>query len=131
MDSLYRSMKKAEDGFPETGRSSRKLGVRMDGVFRDLTPDLQNRVQPKTGGLSVTVDDPSQIPPARRPRWLPCGLSEDPLFHIAPSSVGSSLTIRVDAGAHALVEPAEPMLLPDYETAIEATRPHWQEAPPP
>ena len=107
------------------GRSARALGVRVDGPFTDITVDSTGRVVPGRGGMSVTVDDPTQMPPARRPKWLGHGLSEDPLFRVSTTQLGDGLTVRIDRGAHGLVEPDEARLLAEYEGLLAATRERW------
>lgn len=126
MDRLYRTMKKAPDGLPMPGRSARMLGVRVEGIHVDVRPDAQGHVLPGQGGMSVTVDDPLQMPVARRARWLARGASEDPLSAIEAMRIVPPLSVRVDAGAHALVEPAGPASLATYEADLASTRPGWE-----
>jgi hypothetical protein len=126
METLYRTMKSGADGRPITGRSARMLGVRVEGPHADVVLDDAGQVLPGRGGMSVTVDDPIQMPPARRPRWLGHGLSEDQLFALPIRAVGGALTVRIDRGAHGLVEPTQPRPLITYEVDLRATRPNWQ-----
>jgi hypothetical protein len=81
--------------------------------------------------MSVTVDDPLQMPVARRPRWLARGASEDPLFAIEAERILPPLSVRVDAGVHALIEPAVPRVLAAYEADLSSTRPVWELEPGP
>jgi hypothetical protein len=76
--------------------------------------------------MSVTVDDAHQMPPARRPRWLRNGASEDPLYVIGSAQVRAPLSVRVESGAHALVQPADRRSLKVYEADLAATREHWR-----
>jgi len=76
--------------------------------------------------MSVTVDDPTLMPPARRPKWLGHGLSEDPLFRLETTGLGKDLTVRIDRGAHGLVEPAAPRPLEQFEGLLAATRERWR-----
>lgn len=126
MERLYRTMRADADGLPHVGRSARGLGVRLHGPHADVTPDEDGRVHPGAGGMSVTADDPARMPVARRPHWLGHGASEDPLFRLDASTVVAPLTVRLDAGAHALIDPGAVMGLDGYERALAATRPGWQ-----
>jgi len=122
-------MKKGPDGLPAIGRSARTLGVRVEGKYADVTLDAAGRVLPAKGGMSVTVDEPKLMPPARRPTWLK-GAGEDPLFFINKEKIVSPLTIRLDKGAHAFVEPTLPRPLFDYENDLARTQPDWMEIEP-
>jgi len=126
MESLYRTMRADADGRPTVGRSARMLGVRVEGPHADVVLDDAGQVLPGRGGMSVTVDDPAQMAPARRPRWLGHGLSEDRLFALPAPAVGGALTVRMNRGAHGLVEPTQPRPLVAYEVDLAATRPKWQ-----
>lgn len=118
-------MKAGADGLPALGRSARSLGVRVDGPHADVRIDQRGCVLPATGGMSVTVDDPAQMPPARRPTWLHHGLSEDTLFAFGSPDLPDMLAVRIDRGAHGLVEPAAPRLLSEYEADLASTRRRW------
>jgi hypothetical protein len=119
-------MKKGLEGLPVVGRSARTLGVRVEGVHKDVEWDEKGLLHPGRGGMSVTVDDPAQMPVARRPTWLGRGASEDPLFVIDARLIESPLAIRVDVGAHALVEPAMPCTLESYEADLAVTQSLWR-----
>ena len=118
-------MKQDPDHLPKLGRSARTLGVRVEGSYQDVQLDGEGQVIPGKGGMSVTVDDPSKMPPARRPRWINNGRSEDPLLYIEYHRIQAPLTVRIDRDAHAMIEPTELRLLTDYEKDIASTRPHW------
>src|SRR5438034_10785458 len=53
--SMFRAMKADSDGYPTTGSSSRTLGVRIDGLSRDILVALDRTVSPGTGGMSVAL----------------------------------------------------------------------------
>ena len=131
MERLYRTMQTDADGLPRVGRGARMLGVRVKGHHADVAPDVDGRVHPGNGGMSVTVDDPMAMPVARRPSWLAFGASEDPLFLLGVPSVLAPLSVRSDIGAHALVEPGHVLNLETFEAALTATRPHWRGEPKP
>ncbi len=51
---------------PRCGPDARSLGVR---VHQDIKPDDKGDVHPETGGMSVSLDDPMNLPStAGRPR---------------------------------------------------------------
>jgi len=68
--SMFRAMKAEADGLPKVGRSSRELGVRIDGPIRDLPVGEDGMVEPETGGLSVALDAAQNLPKPRLPRSL-------------------------------------------------------------
>jgi len=80
-------MLKDETGGPVVGVLDNMLGARV-GV--DVRPDAAGNVQPAQGGISVTPEDPSRLPPHLRPIRLggQCGL---PLFKIDDGSLGRAL----------------------------------------
>ena len=121
-------MKPATDGLPQTGRGSRELGVRIDGPTRDLPVTPDGMVHPNTGGMSVALDTARNLPKPRLPKSLG-GEGRDPVFTLVSSErLLNSLTLRTDRYPHALVEPASPCLLADYESNLAATRAHWSKA---
>lgn len=122
---LFRAMKAAEDRLPSVGRSSRELGVRIEGEMRDLPVGPDEMVAPATGGMSVALDAAENLPKHRLPRSLG-GEGRDPVFSIASGHLASDLSVRVDRHPHALVEPARPCPLEEFESALAATRPAWR-----
>ena len=116
-------MTPAADGLPAVGQSARALGVRPP---TDPTPDvLADPVSPGGGGLSVAPLDPQNLPPFRRPAALG-GRGRDPVWVIAAHDLGPDLAFRRDSATHGLIEPARPMTLLEYETALAATRTRWR-----
>jgi hypothetical protein len=68
--SMFRAMKAEPDGLPKVGRSSRELGIRIDGPIRDLRVGEDGTVEPGTGGMSVALDAARNLPKPRLPRSL-------------------------------------------------------------
>ena len=68
--SMFRAMKQDSDGYPLVGRSGRMLGVRVDGPFQDLPVAKDGTVAPKTGGMSVALEESHNLPKHRLPRSL-------------------------------------------------------------
>jgi hypothetical protein len=118
----YRSMHTDPDRLAKIGESARELGVRPD---RDLPVDSRGFVAPMTGAMSITADDPMNLPPHRRPARYD-GTGRDPVFEIHGDSFGGSLLLRQDGRpSHDLVEPHAFCLFEDYQVALHATRPFW------
>ena len=123
---VFRAMLRAADGRPSCGDRDAMLGVR---VSIDVKVDPGGRVQPARGGMSVTPDDPVQLPPHFRPIALG-GLGKLPVFGIELSLLGAELSYRPDPKKplrHGFVEPAVAMRLVDYQAALAATAAAWQE----
>ena len=120
-------MKTEADGLPKTGRSSRELGVRIDGPIVDLPVSSDGTVAPGTGGMSVAVDAARNLPKPRLPRSLG-GEGRDPVFTMFGGALPRVLCLRVDRHPHAFVEPASRGPLDGYESSLAATRPLWSKA---
>lgn len=121
---LFRSMQSAEDGLPLLDASSRTLGARPQV---DIPIDDSGMVQPGTGGMSVSPDDPRNLPPHRRPPGFG-GTGLDQVFTIREADLGSDLVYRADPAnpsRHGFIEPMRPMTFQRYQVAIWATRTAW------
>jgi hypothetical protein len=135
MATLYRTMRKDEDGSPLVAPSTsllspaRGLGVR---VIVDIPLDEEGFVDRDTDGMSVAHDSPEHLPDHRRPVSLG-GESIDPLWKIEEEEIGDTLNYRLDEPppGHGLIEPAWRMRLEDYELALAETREAWTECPEP
>ena len=125
MVQLYRAMKESAGGFPEIGASARTLGVRP-GV--DVPAwNAGDSLQPRQGGLSVSPDDPMNLPYFRRPPALQ-GVGKDPVWSIADLELGPDLIYRPDPAqaGHGFVEPARSMTLNEYQDALAQTQGRWK-----
>ena len=118
---LFRAMAKAEDGNPLIAPNH--LGVR-EGL--DIEPNADLNVRPKTGGMSVTPNDPMDLPQHRRPVELG-GTSKWHVWWIHDGKLPSTLSYRPDprSSTHGFVEPSNIMSLNDYQSAIAGTAPTW------
>jgi hypothetical protein len=125
-------MWKDEDGSPRLGRTALDLGVRYPG---DVEVGENGDVGPNGGGMSVS---PSWrlLPSHRIPRRLrdQVGKARGPdeaacfRFGDGPFEVGGfadGLVLTPDSPRHAVVEPASPMPLANFEAALAATRADW------
>jgi len=86
---LDRSMKSANDGHPEPGRTARTLGVRP-GV--DILVDVDDVVVivGGGGGMSVAPDCPGHLSEHRRPAEHG-GTGKDPVWELDVADLGSPL----------------------------------------
>ena len=129
---VFRTMIPDPDGLPRAGASLRTLGARP-GV--DIPVDGDGNVKPRTGGMSVTADDPKRIPKPVRPRSLG-GESRDTLFSMDTAVIPPSLVVRADkpappggiASLHRVVEPSEACSFGAYQFELHGTRKSWRAA---
>ena len=113
-------MKADPDLKPKTGDSSRSLGVRPEV---DIPLDENHRVQPGTGGMSTTADDPRRLPPHRRPKWL-SGIGADPVLKLRPIIPPLALATRQDGVPHhSLLEPSKSCQSVVYQGHLWSPRP--------
>ena len=123
---LYRSMRVAEDGLPEVAPTARTLGARP-GTDADIVVDAEGNVHPGTGGMSVSPNDPMNLPSHRRPPDLG-GTGKDPVWCISSCNLGPDLQYRPDPKdplGHGFVEPSRTMTLAEYQRALAETRTRW------
>ena len=100
------------------------LGVRTRGARCDIEVDATGSVHPETGGMSVTPDNPMDLPLHRRPRSL-LGTGNRPVWSIASAHIAGRLTVRQDRRTHWLIEPSSSMELAVFEEALADTAPRW------
>lgn len=128
MPNLFRAMRADQNGLPEVGANARSLGVRPG---TDTTAALgQDVVQPGVGGLSVSPDQPTNLPYFRRPQELG-GTGKDPVWSIDSNRLAPDLRYRVDptTPTHGFIEPAHAMTLDAYQAALAATHAMWNRVP--
>lgn len=112
------------DGAPVAGRSARSLGARPG---TDIPVDDAGLVRPGKGGMSVSPDDPHNLPRHRLPPELG-GTGKDPAWAIGEYELGDQLAYRPDPAnpTHGFVEPAGIMLFDEYQRALHATQARWR-----
>ncbi len=127
MPRLFRAMKEGAEGLPEEGESARALGIRPG--IDVLAGKPEEVVRPGQGGLSVSPDDPLNLPAFRRPPEYQ-GVGKDPVWTITAAELGPDLSYRPDpaSAGHGFIEPARPMTLGDYRRALTRTRSLWRRA---
>lgn len=118
-------MKEHTDGYPETGRSSRALGVRIEGPVSDIPVASDGTVTSQTGGMSVALDLAQDLPKPRLPRALD-GEGRDPVFRMFSVQLTPDLSVRPDRYPHACIEPMRRCLLTQFESDLTATRTSWR-----
>ena len=119
---LYRAMR-IDGETPEVAPN--QLGVRTEGEHADITPDADGTVWPDTGGMSVTPDDPEDLPYHRRPVSLE-GSCRWPVWVISSSDIVSPLVVQPQEETHWFIEPSHPMAVAQYTSALVGTAPLWQ-----
>jgi hypothetical protein len=125
MPRLYRAMKEDGQGLPEIGEGARYLGIRPG---KDVPVVLPNElVHPGQGGMSVSPDDPANLPYYRRPPEFG-GTGRDPVWVIDEGDLGPDLCYRPDPDnpGHGFIEPTRTMTKDAYEQALQATQRLWQ-----
>jgi hypothetical protein len=125
MPQLFRAMKEDDQGLPQIGPSARTLGVRPGADVPAKLP--REMVMPGQGGLSVSPDNPFNLPTYRRPVEFQ-GTGQDPVWIIADTDLGADLYYRPDPSnvGHGFIEPLRPMTLDNYERAITQTQTQWR-----
>lgn len=122
---MFRAMKADHQGLPVTGETARTLGARP-GV--DITEDASGMVHAGPAGMSVTLDDPMQMPKVRRPQNLG-GSSRDPLFCMRVSRLSHSLRLSPPSSRdswHGCITPGQTCLFREYQHNLHLTRPCWE-----
>jgi hypothetical protein len=119
-------MKEDSDGLPKVEDSARGLGVRPGTDVPASLPGDQ--VSSGEGGVSVSPDDPMNLPAHRRPSALQ-GTGKDPVWVIDIMDLDPNLIYRPDPRnpqGHGFLEPACPMPLVEYQQAVARTRDRWR-----
>jgi hypothetical protein len=118
-------MKADRDGLPVVEGSAEGLGVRLDGVTRDI-PVVRGIVTPVgRHGMSV-FGDPRQMHPQRRPTFLEGGKSLLPLFALDERDIPEGLGLtQPNEKTHMMVEPGRRMPIEEYVALLGATRERW------
>lgn len=122
MTHLYRAMAKDGDA-PRLSDSSSGLGVREG---HDLPVDEEGYVEPEAGGMSVTPEDPRLMRQSLRPRALG-GTGRHPLWALDEGHLPADLSWRPHGEGHGVVEPTQRTTFASYRTALQLTRPSWDE----
>lgn len=132
MPELFRPMKK-ENGLPRAEASKTGLGVVVgSGPDDDIPLQADSLLHPRTGGMSVSPDDPMFLPAWRRPKKFG-GTGKHPVWAISSDRIRDHITYWPDPPNpegvidHGLVEPSEPMSEGALQTALAATQEHWRE----
>lgn len=126
---VFRAMKQADDGYPEIGDSARTLGARFAHRFEkgvDILIGDDGRIRPKSGGISVAINSPENLPAHRRPKEFG-GTGKDPVFRLR-TPIRAALRIRVDEPEifHANIEPLTTCTPDEFRAEVRRTRNRWR-----
>jgi hypothetical protein len=137
MPTIYRSMKRAEDGLPIVGHRSKELGVRIPpDPNADIDADETENVVMNGQGMSV-ADHWQSLPRhliPKRLRYLVRGaigsnatacyrLGQGPFLS---SPVSDRLALVVDSDHHGVVCPSSETSVSDFQAALMETRIQWK-----
>jgi hypothetical protein len=126
---IYRAMKEAGSGRPEVGPTKRTLGAKPGvGRYDDIAVDGNGDVWPNTGGMSVNLLTPCNLPPHKLARSLGGVESNDPTWAIPIALLPQDLSLAPDPGnpLHVYVEPSFRMSLGSYQDSLATTAPFWE-----
>lgn len=117
MTIVFRPMRAAPDGHPQTGDTKRTLGAVDAGESADVIPDEEGLVHPDDGGMSVATRRRA-IPHYREKR--------DPVWRLDTELLPDTLQFRQDSRAHGVIEPAVSMPLDIYRETLAEPRGDWE-----
>lgn len=128
---LYRGMRpdRATVDLPAKGETGAYLGARRITDIKIHTGDM---VRPRTGGMSMVVNDLMELPSHRRPESLGGEADEHTLYvySIDESEVPGCLNIRQDrpwkAPFHRVMEPARECSFTQYLADLHSTQALWR-----
>ena len=83
-------------------------------------------VYPNTGGMSVAVDTPMNLPEHRRPPEFG-GTGRDSVFQYDTDNLPEGLQFRQNTSTHAFIEPDKPMKISVFEELLAGTKPDWDQ----
>ncbi len=148
---VYRSMRKADDGYPEVGDRKTQLGVTAPGdppgTGPDVHPDEHGMIDPsRREGMSVAPHW-TRLPKHRIPRRLAENLREKGFSGLAHAveaegtrdsfcwrygraefedqQLGEGLQLVVTGRAHAVIAPLSSMPLDQFRQRLASTRTAW------
>lgn len=128
---LYRGMRPDRRGsaYPARGNTGAYLGARRE---IDIKVDPDDTVKPRTGGMSMVVDELRELPSHRRPESLG-GEADDHsiyVYCIDETDVPACLGVRQDRPAvapfHRVMEPTRECAFTEYLADLHATQPLWR-----
>ncbi len=122
---IYRCMRPDAVGAPKIGASLSTLGVRPG---KDIPVAADGSVDPQTGGMSVTPDDPDAMPFDLLPRSRG-GDGRHPMFSLVVADLPETLVARRDKPDHANVEPATRQSFAAYNGDVQSTQGRWVRTP--
>jgi hypothetical protein len=124
---VYRSMRADSDELPVVGRASWALGVRIEGLKRDVHVGEDGLVRPLGGGMSVGLGEWHSMPQGLIPVELGGTNPRNTMFSLEMEALPTELTIRQSGAnkAHHVIEPRRKMPIQHYEDLLAETRDRW------
>lgn len=119
---IFRGMMASND-LPVLGDTKRTLGA----AANDITVDEHGMVHPNTGGMSVSPNDPQNLPVHRKPPEFG-GTGKDPVFTMNTEALPEGLQYRPDPkdpATHGFIEPNSSMKAEEYQDLIHSTQKNW------
>jgi hypothetical protein len=108
---------------PCCGNSARDLGVRVNV---DISPDQQNNVHPKTGGMSAFLS-PQSLPIHRKPITFG-GIGKDPVYSIDSASLTKYDLEFINDNKireHVVIGPHIKMSITELQQKLCQSKPEW------
>lgn len=131
---LYRDMEKDDDGKPKLGLNSKRLGVRITGLNKEIDEpsdtelDENGDVSPGEG-MSVTPPDIKKNVWGQAEKRIAKGITV--MWEIDETAL-QRLSLRYckdeDNDRHGVIEPAHTMQGSRYASLIQATRNFWRQS---
>ena len=124
-----------EDGLPRVGSTGRTLGARpgYPGDPAEPEPDIHvsasGNVYPETGGVSVAIPPPDNLPPHRRPPKHGGKDKRLEVYELETGDLPDELEERIDPNnpaRHVFIEPSRVMGFEEYQRALHSTRGFWR-----
>ena len=120
---VFRTMTMGEDGRPNCGDASSRLGVRLSEVT--LTED--GFVIADGKGMSVAPHSPRNLHPHFLPKRLGGLLTKAHVFELTLASLPVDLVYRQTSSKHGQIEPGLQMPHVKYQALLCSTKPDWRE----
>lgn len=136
---LYRGMRPDRENpqLPRCGESAACLGVRRCDVSTTCKSEHKcdipihgGLVHPASGGMSVVVDDPEELPAHRQPKDRNGVATGHQVFSIETDEVPSTLVVRSDNPlrnpSHRVIEPKEICSFEIFVQNLHSTQASWR-----
>lgn len=139
MPTVYRTMKRAEDGLPVVGSKSKELGVRVPPTpHADVDVDSAGRVVVNGKGMSVAEHWRYMLPHLIPKRLMPnsedatgsdsltCYKTGDGEFGAASLNADLNVIVKEGNPHGGVIAPVRSVSVEDFQMALAATRTQWR-----